>query len=70
MSKRVDFKVSLELPDDATLKDAKEYVESAVRTMKGELKPASMADDEDPYYDAMFYLDPDSVRVTQLKKKT
>jgi len=65
--KRVTFKVSFALPEEATVAEARAYVEDAVATMKGCLRPygwnIEYPDDGDP----MSELDEDTVRVTIFK---
>lgn len=59
LKSKTSFKVTLQIPEYATLSDVKEYIIDAVRTWKGQCHP-----DEDP----MFELDGDSVRCTLIKK--
>jgi hypothetical protein len=68
--KRVEFRVSLVLPPDATAADAKDYVDYAVRIMCGGLNPGYDASgEENPYLaDPMFFLDDETVRVTAIRK--
>ena len=67
MGRRVEFKVSFELPSGATVALAQAYVQDAVGAWQGSLKPPG-ADEEDPEGDPMFDLDPETVQVTRLRK--
>ena len=67
-SRRITFKVSFILPGDATIAEARNYIEDAVSTLKGSLMPYGI-DPERPYEgDPMSELDGDTVRVTQHKR--
>lgn len=68
MSKRIKVMVSLVLPDGATRKNAVDYVEDAVATMHGCLRPDGW-DGEGGEGDPMFYLDSESVRATDTQEK-
>jgi hypothetical protein len=71
MHKRATFLVSFDLPEEATMERAAEYVLDAVRSMKGSLKPpfgeyeggGYFGDPDDPEGDPMFELDGDTVQV-------
>ena len=66
----VEFKVSFVLPEDATVAEARDYVEDAVSTLHGSLKPITAAELPDlSDYDPMSELDGDTVRVTRLQKR-
>lgn len=70
MSKRLArFVVEFELPAGATKTDAREYVDDAVCSMRGALRPAGAYGDDD-LGDAMFYLDTTTVRVTFFRKRS
>lgn len=62
------FKVSLDVPDDARIADCIEYIEEAVQTWRGQLRPPGSIDDSDPGH-CMWELDPDTVKVTTLRGK-
>lgn len=70
-SRKVQFRVTLTLPDDATIADAKDYVRDAVASMKGCLNPGMRGDGtRDPdEADPMFYLEGDTVRVTSIRPR-
>jgi len=57
---RVRFQVSFVLPPGAKTRDARHYLEEAVASWAGSLKPPGV-DDEDPDGDPMFSLDRDSI---------
>lgn len=65
-SRRVVFKVTLTVPEGATIADAKDYINEAVGTWYGCLRPAGAYGGHDPG-DPMRYLDPNSVRVTKAR---
>lgn len=73
---KVKFTVELELPETATVEDAREYIADAVTTWKGQLYPGAAAAFEagsndfsgDPP-DPMFDLDGETVKVTVQRKK-
>ncbi len=67
MRKRMEFKVSLIPPDGAKGRDVREYIEDAIASMKGCLKPPGV-DEKDPDGNPMFNLDGDSVKVTRIRK--
>jgi len=67
MSKRVEFKVSLEQPAGATIEDIRDYIDTAITTWWGQLRPPGSYDDNDPG-DPLWYLDETTVRVTRLRK--
>ncbi len=60
------FKVTIVVPEGATIERCREYIEDAVGTMQGSLKPYSHEDgDGDP----MSELDGDKVRCYPITKK-
>lgn len=61
-SRRVQFRVSFPLPQDATVRAAQQYVLDAVACYCGSLKPPDR-DPEDPEGDPMFNLDRTAVKV-------
>ena len=67
MKRRIEFRVSLVLPDGASVADARDYVLDAVATMRGCYRPPGGHHADDPG-DPMFALDSRSVRVTRLQK--
>lgn len=62
-SKRVEFKVSLVLPPEATVANTRDYIEDAVASFKGILRPP-WAEGGDP----LFELDGNTVKVTAIRK--
>lgn len=64
--RRVAFIVSFELPDGADRDDAQTYVEEAVSSFQGSLRPPGAYGDDDDG-DPMFCLNSDSVRVRNRK---
>lgn len=65
MGKKVCFKVCLQRPEGATREDVRSYIEDAICSWAGSLKPPDL-DPEDPDGDPMFNLDRDSVTVGKL----
>lgn len=61
------FKVTLEVPEGATIADCKEYILDSVQTWCGALRPPFACGDNDPG-NPMFGLNRDSVRVVQVRK--
>ena len=66
--RRITFAVSLVLPSGARVAAMREYIEEAVATWHGQLRPPGAHDDLDPG-DPLFNLDADSVRVTHLRSR-
>lgn len=66
--KKRSFKVTLEVPKGATLADCTEYILDAVSTWRGQLRPPTSIDDNDPG-DPMWPLDGDTVKVTRLTNR-
>jgi hypothetical protein len=62
---KVSFKVSFELPENATINDAYHYVEDSVASWHGSLRPAESYGDNDPG-DPMFNLNSDTVTVEKV----
>ena len=68
---RWEFKVSLVPPPGATKSETREYIEDAVATMKGSLRPDG-ADADFGFGsrgDPLFYLDGDKVKASIIRKK-
>lgn len=59
-SSRVYFKVALDLPEDVSISDMKEYIEDSVQSNVG---------CKDPSCDPLFYLDRKTVKVTRILKR-
>jgi hypothetical protein len=59
-SKRIAFKVVIDLPPDASIQVAKEYIADSIHSWRGQLKPPDDEDDGDP----MHSLDTRSIAVT------
>ena len=67
--KRVEFKVSLIPPPNATLPDLREYISDAVGSWCKSFKPPG-ADPEDPEGDPLFDLDRDTIRVSLVPRSS
>lgn len=65
---RITFAVSLVLPPGARAAAAREYIEDAVASWRGQLRPPGGYDDNDPG-DQLFNLDTDTIRVTRLRSR-
>jgi hypothetical protein len=61
-SKKLSFTVSMTRPDGALIEDCRAYIQDAVSTWHGGLRPPGGYGDDDPG-DPMFKLDSDSVKV-------
>lgn len=59
-SNRVYFKVAVDLPEDVSLKDMREYIEDSVQSNVG---------CKDPSCDPLYYLDRKTVKVTRIVKR-
>ncbi len=68
MSRRIKIHVSFDLPEGVTRERAVLYVEDAVATMKGCLRPDNW-DGEGSEGDPMFYLDGDTVKAVDSREK-
>jgi hypothetical protein len=61
----VDFRVRMLVPAEATIEDARSYIEGAVYTWRGLLRPPG-AHGPDDDGDPMHYFDSDKLKVTRL----
>lgn len=68
MPRIVKFRVEFPLPPGATIPEAQAYVEEAVSTWRGSLRPPGSYEPDDEG-DPMYGLDGDTVRVTRLKSE-
>jgi len=59
MPRTIEFKVTIELPDDMYVSDMREYIKDALQGWKGQFHP------DDP----AFSIDRDSVKVVRLIKR-
>jgi hypothetical protein len=66
-SKYTYFKVRMAIPDGASIATAKEYIQEAVSTWHGSLRPPGAYGDYDDG-DPMWELDPNSINVTLLPR--
>lgn len=66
-SRKVRFKVEFDLPGDARISEAREYVEAAIHSYAGGLKPPG-ADESDPRGNPMFDLDRTTIRITKMNR--
>jgi hypothetical protein len=66
MTKYRTFRVRLAMPPDATIDDVTEYINSSVRTWRGQLRPPGGYSEDDPG-DPMWELDAKTVTVQAYK---
>jgi len=66
--KTQSFKVTLDIPTGASVRDAQEYILDAVQTWAGSLRPPGGHDDCDEG-DPMFGLDRNKVKVVRYRKE-
>ncbi len=62
------FIVELDIPDDVSFIRMKDYIQEAVATWKGQLRPPGSLDSMDAG-DPLFLLDGDSVKVMGYRRK-
>ena len=67
-AKTVQFLVTLDVPEGATIASVQRYVKDAVRTWHGSLEPAMKENDYEG--DPMFNLNARSVKVERVKAKS
>jgi hypothetical protein len=65
MKHRVTFKVSFDLPDGASVALARDYLNEAVATWHGSLRPPGGYHENDPG-DPFFLFDRHSIKITQV----
>jgi hypothetical protein len=65
--RRVAFRVEFDLPYNATIKDARAYLDDAVGSMYGSYRPPGTYDETDPG-DPFWAFDPDTLKITQIKE--
>lgn len=63
-SRKISFLVEFTRPKGATVDECRTYIDEAVTTWRGQLRPVGGLSDEDPG-DPMWSLEPDTVKVRQ-----
>lgn len=66
---RKRFIVELELPEEATYREALAYIEEAVAAWRGQLRPPGSYDNPNELGDPMWYLESNLVKVIRYTRR-